>query len=60
VLNLAPLDFGRVVVLYIATLFGVWQVVNFIAFRAFPTMPTLLGGALGIPGGAIVTFWKPA
>jgi hypothetical protein len=59
-LNLAPLDFGRVVGLYIATLFVVWQVINFIAFRALPTMPIAVGGALVIAGGAIITFWRPA
>jgi hypothetical protein len=59
-LNLAPLPFGRVVGLYIATLFIVWQVINFIAFRAVPTLPILVGGALVIAGGAIITFWKPA
>lgn len=58
-LNLAPLDFGRVVGLYIATLFVIWQVINFIAFRSLPTMPILLGGALIIAGGAIITFWRP-
>jgi len=58
-LNLAPLDFGRVVGLYIATLFVVWQVINLIAFRSFPTMPILVGGALVIAGGAIISFWKP-
>jgi hypothetical protein len=59
-LNLAPLEFGRVVGLYIATLFVVWQVINFFAFRTVPTLPTLVGGALILAGGAIVTFWKPA
>jgi drug/metabolite transporter (DMT)-like permease len=58
-LNLAPLEFGRVVGLYIATLFVVWQVINFVAFRAVPTLPILVGGALIIAGGAVVTFWKP-
>ena len=58
-LNLAPLQFGRVVGLYIATLFVVWQVVNYVAFRALPTPPTLVGGALIIAGGAIITFWRP-
>jgi len=56
-LNLAPLEFGRVVGLYIATLFVVWQIVNFFAFRAVPTLPILVGGALIILGGSIVTFW---
>lgn len=59
-LNLAPLQFGQVVGLYIATLFVVWQIVNFLFFRTLPTMPILVGGALVIAGGAIITFWKPA
>ena len=59
-LNLAPLEFGQVVGLYLATLFVVWQVINFLAFRAIPTLPILLGGSLVIAGGAIITFWKPA
>jgi len=59
-LNLAPLQFGRVVGLYVATLFVVWQPINYIAFRALPTLPTLVGGALILAGGAIVTFWRPA
>ena len=58
-LNLAPLEFGQVVGLYLATLFIVWQVVNFVAFRTLPTLPILLGGSLVIAGGAIITFWKP-
>jgi small multidrug resistance family-3 protein len=57
-LNLAPLEFGRVVGLYIATLFVVWQLINFIAFRTPPTLPILVGGALIIAGGAIITFWQ--
>jgi hypothetical protein len=60
ILNLAPLEFGRVVGIYIATLFVVWQVINFIAFRSLPTMPILVGGALVIAGGAIISFWTPA
>jgi len=57
-LNLAPLDFGRVVGLYIATLFVVWQMVNFAAFRSLPSLPILVGGALIIMGGSVVTFWQ--
>jgi small multidrug resistance family-3 protein len=59
-LNLVPLEFGRVVGLYIATLFVVWQVVTIIAFRSFPTMPILVGGALVIAGGVVISFWKAA
>lgn len=59
-LNVAPLDFGRVVGLYIATLFVVWQVLNAIIFPSFPTIPILVGGALVITGGAIISLWKLA
>src|ERR1700760_4356552 len=57
-LNLAPLEFREVVGLYIATLFIVWQIVNFAFFRTLPTLPVLTGGALIVAGGAIVSFWK--
>jgi small multidrug resistance family-3 protein len=56
-LNLAPLPFARVVGLYIATLFCVWQVVTFLTFRTLPSVPILIGGALIVAGGLIVTFW---
>jgi hypothetical protein len=58
-LNLAPLEFGQVVGLYIATLFVIWQIINYIAFRTLPSLPSVVGGALIIAGGAIVTFWRP-
>jgi len=58
-LNLAPLEFRQVVGLYIATLFVVWQIINFIVFKSLPTMPILMGGALVVTGGAIITFWRP-
>ncbi len=57
-LNLAPFEFGEVVGLYIATLFIVWQIINFAFFRTLPTVPILTGGALIVAGGAIVSFWK--
>ena len=59
-LNLAPISFGRVVGVYVATLFVVWQVISFIAFRSLPTPPILIGGALVVVGGAIVAFWETA
>jgi len=58
-LNLAPIEFGRVVGLYIATLFVVWQVINFLVFRTLPTVPIMVGGAMIIAGGAVITFWMP-
>jgi hypothetical protein len=56
-LNLAPVEFGRVVGLYIATLFVVWQIINFVVFGNLLTMPVLLGGLLIVAGGLVVTFW---
>jgi len=59
-LNLAPVEFNRVVGMYIATLFVVWQIVNYFAFRTAPTLPIFIGGALIIVGGLIVTLWEGA
>lgn len=59
-LNLAPLEFGQVVGLYIATLFVIWQVVTYFTFGSLPTLPILAGGALIVTGGLIVSFWKVA
>src|SRR5471030_2307474 len=57
-LNLAPIEFSRVVGLYIATLFIIWQLVNLIVFRSSSGVPVLLGGALIVAGGLVVTFWE--
>ena len=57
-LNLAPIEFNRVVGLYIATLFVMWQAVNLIVFRSPPGVPILFGGVLIVAGGLIVTFWE--
>ena len=56
-LNLAPVEFGQVVGLYVATLFVVWQIINFAFFQTMPTIPIMVGGALVVAGGAIITFW---
>ncbi len=58
-LNFAPVEFRQVVGLYIATLFVVWQIINFIFFRSVPNLPILTGGTLIVIGGLVVTFWKP-
>ena len=58
-LNLAPVEFGKVVGLYIATLFIVWQVITYITFKTVPTFPVIIGGVLIVAGGLIITFWKP-
>src|ERR1700739_5183508 len=50
-LNLAPVEFRHVVGLYIATLFVVWQIINFIFFRTLPDLPIFVGGTLIVIGG---------
>jgi len=57
-LNTAPVDFARIVGLYLATLFVVWQIISFAVFKTLPGLPILLGGTLIISGGLIVTFWN--
>jgi small multidrug resistance family-3 protein len=50
-LNLAPVEFRQVVGLYIATLFVVWQIGNYISFKTLPTLPIIIGGVLIVTGG---------
>jgi small multidrug resistance family-3 protein len=59
-LNTAPLEFHKVVGIYIAILFIVWQIISFLVFRSTPTVPILVGGALIVAGGLIVAFWTSA
>lgn len=55
-LNLAPVEFGKVVGLYIATLFIVWQVISYFTFGSVPSLPVIIGGLMIIAGGLVVTF----
>lgn len=57
-LNLAPVEFGKVVGLYIATLFVVWQVITYFTFKTVPSLPVIIGGSLVVLGGLIITFWR--
>lgn len=55
-LNLAPVEFATVTGLYVATLFVVFQITNYVFFRTPPSGAVLLGGALIVAGGLIVYF----
>jgi drug/metabolite transporter (DMT)-like permease len=57
-LNLAPVEFAAVTGLYVATLFVVFQITNYIFFRSAPTPAVLVGGALIVTGGLIVSIWR--
>ena len=59
-LNTAPVSFFRIVGLYIATLFVVWQIISFLVFRTLPDVPVYVGGSLVIAGGLVITFWRSA
>src|SRR5262245_14528848 len=55
-LNMAPVEFGKIVGLYIATLFVMWQIISYISFKSIPSLPVIVGGTLIVAGGLIVTF----
>ncbi len=57
-LNLAPVEFATATGIYIASLFIMFQVVNYFFFRYPPSPGVLLGGTLIVTGAAIVYFWK--
>lgn len=56
-LNLAPLDWGRLIGAYVATFFVVGQIINLVAFHTAPSLPIVVGGLLIVAGGAIITAW---
>lgn len=58
-LNAAPIAFEKVVGIYIATLFVMWQAIGFLFFRHVPSVPVLAGGSLIVVGGLVVAFWQP-
>ena len=57
-LNLAPLDWGRLIGAYVATFFVVGQIINLVVFKTAPTLPIMLGGALIVAGGLLITLWR--
>jgi multidrug transporter EmrE-like cation transporter len=57
-LNMAPVEFAQVTGLYVATLFVVFQITNYLFFQEVPTMSVILGGCLIVAGGLVVGFAK--
>jgi hypothetical protein len=57
-LNMAPVQFATVTGMYVATLFVVFQIANFIFFHILPTPPVLVGGGFIVSGGLIVALWR--
>lgn len=57
-LNLAPVDFAQVTGIYIAMLFVMFQIANYIFFKTLPSIPVIAGGVLIVAGGLVVGLWK--
>ena len=56
--NLPRWDFGRLLGVYVAAFFVVAQVINWAGFGQKPTLPILVGGALIVAGGLVITLWR--
>jgi hypothetical protein len=57
-LTSAPVDFGKLLGIYVVVFFLMAQLINFIAFQSRPTLPIIVGGAFIIAGGAIISGWR--
>jgi small multidrug resistance family-3 protein len=56
--NAPPWDFGKLLSVYVTLFFLVAQAINLVAFGVRPDLPILVGGALIVSGGLIITFWR--
>ena len=57
-LNLAPVEFAAVTGVYVAMLFVVFQIVNYLFFGVPPTVQIVVGGVLIVAGGLVVSLWR--
>ena len=51
-------EFAEATGVYIACLFVMFQVVNYLFFRAVPTPGVLVGGAFIVVGAVIIYAWR--
>lgn len=58
VVNSAPWDFGKLLGVYVTLFFVVAQIINLLAFGIRPDLPMLVGGALIVSGGLVITLWR--
>ena len=58
VVNAPPWDFGRLIGVYVAYFFVLAQVISWLGFGQRPAPLVLLGGALIVVGGCVVSLAK--
>lgn len=56
--NAPPWDFGRLLGVYVAFFFVVAQLISWLGFGQKPTPAILIGGALIVAGGCVVSLAK--
>jgi small multidrug resistance family-3 protein len=57
VVNLPGWDFGRLLGVYLVFFFLVAQAIAWLVYGQLPSRPLLVGGALIVAGGAIISIW---
>jgi drug/metabolite transporter superfamily protein YnfA len=56
--NSPPWDFGRLLGLYVVFFFVISQLISWLVFRQPPSATVLMGGALIVAGGIVISFAK--
>ena len=57
-LTSAPVDFGKLLGIYVVVFLIMAQFINFVAFGLRPTVPIVVGGMFIVAGGAIIFAWR--
>lgn len=56
--NLPNWDFGRLLGVYVSIFFLVTQLINYFGFGQKPSIAIVVGGALIVTGGLIISLWQ--
>ena len=59
VVNIPKWDFGKLMGAYIAVFFVVSQIIALVIFHEKIKPPLVVGGALIVAGGLVLTLWQP-
>ena len=54
--NAPPWDFGKVIGIYIVFFFLVAQTISWLVFKTPPSLPLVVGGALIVAGGVVISI----